>query len=292
MYTNWKETQNEERLTKAVEGSISIAGVCRELGLRPVGGNIATMRFHITRLGLSVEHHKGVAWNKDNYKIPTSSSTSRSFREHLIREYGYKCWICGLSEWENAPIPLELDHIDGNNTHNDWENLRVLCCNCHAQTPTFRNKKRLSPVGETRQTRSAQNRVPSQDCQFKSDTGYFDMVSNIVSTIPATLCIVCQKPCRNDRYWHMTCNLCVDCQKPCSTLRCRTCSNSFKGNKTTKIKWPSAPELTAMVRLQGFEGTGRLLGVGGNSVRKHLKNAGVLNVQDLTPFNNGRGARE
>ena len=40
------------------------------------------------------------------------------------------------------PIPLELDHINGNNGDNRLENLRLLCPNCHALTPTYRSKRR------------------------------------------------------------------------------------------------------------------------------------------------------
>jgi hypothetical protein len=39
-------------------------------------------------------------------------------------------------------MPLVLDHISGNPYDNSLNNLRVICHNCNAQTPTFagRNK--------------------------------------------------------------------------------------------------------------------------------------------------------
>lgn len=59
----------------------------------------------------------------------------RLFEEGLKER---KCEWCGITEWNGQPAPLELDHIDGNSQDNSFENLRVLCPNCHAQTPTYR----------------------------------------------------------------------------------------------------------------------------------------------------------
>jgi len=33
-----------------------------------------------------------------------------------------------------------MDHIDGNTENNVKENLRLLCCNCHALTSTYKGK--------------------------------------------------------------------------------------------------------------------------------------------------------
>jgi hypothetical protein len=64
--------------------------------------------------------------------------TDRHRRLFLIRENGHQCEVCGLSEWMGQPIPLELDHIDGNPDNNRADNLRILCPNCHAQTEFYK----------------------------------------------------------------------------------------------------------------------------------------------------------
>ncbi|MFZ0031646.1 MAG: HNH endonuclease signature motif containing protein [Candidatus Cybelea sp.] len=76
-----------------------------------------------------------------------ASGSSRWLKKaKLIREgvLERRCTECGISEWRNKPLVIQIDHING--IKNDWhlENLRMLCPNCHSQTETFggRNVKR------------------------------------------------------------------------------------------------------------------------------------------------------
>lgn len=61
---------------------------------------------------------------------------------YVTERDGYKCNCCGISTWLDNPITLDLDHIDGDRSNNIPFNLRLLCPNCHRQTPTWGNKKR------------------------------------------------------------------------------------------------------------------------------------------------------
>jgi len=68
----------------------------------------------------------------------------KKIKKDVINERGYKCEICGISEWLNARLSLELDHIDGNSKNDDKNNLRLLCPNCHSQTSTYCGKNKNS----------------------------------------------------------------------------------------------------------------------------------------------------
>jgi hypothetical protein len=57
----------------------------------------------------------------------------------LIKE---ECEGCGLGPmWNGKKLTLQLDHVDGDNSNNARINLRLLCPNCHTQTPTFSRGK-------------------------------------------------------------------------------------------------------------------------------------------------------
>lgn len=89
------------------------------------------------------EHQKKVqeANRKREWSKPYEEMSHASVRKRLLHERKHTCEECGIgNEFNGKPLSLELDHKDGNSKNNRIENLRILCPNCHSQTPTHRSK--------------------------------------------------------------------------------------------------------------------------------------------------------
>jgi len=148
----------DQEFINAVKNSTSIRQTLIKLNLKPAGGNYYTFHTNAKRLSPDTSHFKGHGWSKgrkfgpkrpiEHYLANKSPISSFKLKNRLIKE-GYfvkKCYKCELTKWNGKPIPLELEHIDGNHENNNLSNLTLLCPNCHAQTDTYRgkNKKRKS----------------------------------------------------------------------------------------------------------------------------------------------------
>lgn len=139
----WSLGRRKEQLIQAVKNNDTLAGVLRDLDLNSTGGgSYQNIQKLIQELELDISHFKGQGWSKGIYTDLPKLRTSYKRREYMIRKYGYACKECGISEWRGNELTLELDHTDGNRNNNLEENLRILCPNCHSQTPTFKNKRR------------------------------------------------------------------------------------------------------------------------------------------------------
>jgi Zn finger protein HypA/HybF involved in hydrogenase expression len=167
-----KHSYTIEEFTQAVKESYSIAQVLVKLGLVPKGGNYRVFKKFQKLYDIDTSHFTG----QGHAKGKTHNYNKRPLEEILVKNYEYssnklkkrligegikeyKCECCGLTEWLGEPIPLELDHIDGDSINNTIENLRVLCPNCHAKTPTYRGKNKRNKNSETIKTKKERIRT-------------------------------------------------------------------------------------------------------------------------------------
>lgn len=152
----YKYTKDE--LEKIVLSSQSIAEVCRKLSIKEAGGNYKTLWSKIKNWNIDYSHFTGQGWNKglkfkpnkeielSNILVKNSDYQSFKLKNRLFKEglKSKKCECCGLSDWFGSQIPLELHHKDGDKFNNLFENLQILCPNCHALTDNYRGKNRVA----------------------------------------------------------------------------------------------------------------------------------------------------
>lgn len=135
-----------------------MAGTEGNRGLDPVGGHHTNISRRIKAYGLDTSHFTPVVrTERQRYnqrrrtaeeilventsahvrRVP-SSRLKRAMREQGLEE---RCALCGIEPvWLGKPLPLEVDHIDGDWRNNRIENVRLLCPNCHSTTDSYRGR--------------------------------------------------------------------------------------------------------------------------------------------------------
>ena len=87
-------------------------------------------------------HHNFI--KEQNYKEfvlnKETNFSHKLIRSLLIYKNGAQCVECGWNKVNpvTGNCPIELDHKDGNSNNNSFENVRLLCPNCHSLTPTYK----------------------------------------------------------------------------------------------------------------------------------------------------------
>lgn len=79
----------------------------------------------------------------------------RTLKRVLTYLHGNICVECGNTGIHNGKeLKLQLDHKDGNASNDVPNNVRLLCPNCHSQTPTFTAKNKGNGRGSRNISRS------------------------------------------------------------------------------------------------------------------------------------------
>lgn len=152
---------SDSKFMEAVAKARTVADVLRLLGLTVRPGNYRTVHKLVAEFGLDTSHWDPEAAAREalcRARIKHTRSLKSILKEHspynnpeLKRRLvnagmlENRCAVCGIEAWCGQPISFQLDHINGTHDDNRFENLRLLCPNCHSQTPGFCRRKHRSP---------------------------------------------------------------------------------------------------------------------------------------------------
>lgn len=220
------------------------------------------------KLGLNTDHILGEDWAKSVYSgNPTytleqicvensSYANCQRLMKRLIRElaWEHKCSSCENTTWtikgETYPIPLELEHINGNHFDHRLDNLTFLCPNCHTFTPTYKGKNmtraKKGPVPEAIVEKIAENK---EEKEKQAEELEVSKASDASTSKPPNKCLECQ------------------CDIGRGTLRCFECNK-----KSMIINFrPPYEQLIKEIEDTSYIAVGKKYGVSDNAIRKWVK---------------------
>jgi len=150
----------ENEFQDLLNTSSSFVDILIKVGLDPYNGNHKTLNHRVREGGFDISileknrkknqetHmkslHKKKTYSLEDVLVENSNYGSYNLKQKLLSNniLENKCFECSITDtWNNKPISLQLDHINGINNDNRLENLRILCPNCHSQTETFSGKR-------------------------------------------------------------------------------------------------------------------------------------------------------
>lgn len=131
-------------LLQAIASSSSMGSAAKSIGLP-----YETFKRRCKENGVEMKTNQGGKGLKKPISRPIELLRDRnSIKKRLLAEgVPNICDECKIPPiWNGKPLVFQLEHHDGNAKNNARENLRLLCPNCHTQTPTWGAKKRIADV--------------------------------------------------------------------------------------------------------------------------------------------------
>lgn len=192
-----------------------------------------------------------------NYRMP-----GNKLRQILLERRPYVCEECGLSEWNNRTLPLEVHHLDGNRTNNEDNNLLLLCPNCHSLTSSFSKhiKKEISD-SELIESLNISKTIHEALSRVGLSTGgaMYGRARLLIEKHQIAHLMTVPKGKK----------LCIDCGSVISnrSTRCKSCASTHR-QPQAKHNLLTRDELKQLIRSISFVEIGKRYNVSDNAVRK------------------------
>lgn len=246
----------EKLVLKILPECNSLNHICNRLGLRSVEGYYQKIKKIIEKNNADTSHFgtikrcKGDTINEipdDEYFKDNVQRAGTALLKRLLG-HGYKerkCENpnCGLSEWNNQPIPLEVHHINGKHDDNRLENLQLLCRNCHAQTDSFCKKDKFNKKDKIKESIIKNNVETNENLSIRTTS--------------------------EEKY-----NFCLNCKKKISkklTYCSQKCYNEYK-----KKKFSIEEIREAFLKAKSILGAAKLLSISDNGLKKMCKRLNIF----------------
>ncbi len=265
--------ERENFYINLIKNSNSLIEVCRKANIVPTTGNYDTLKKVIRKNKLDISHFKrlcgknngGIKKETSEYLVKGSKITSFKLKNKLLKE-GYKeyrCEKCKNTEWYGKPIPLELHHMNGDNTDNRLENLQILCPNCHSFTDTYGGKnQKINTIkryckGCGKELHNGQKVYCSNECRYpinKKEIVEKSITENNIKKIA-------KETSHSER-----------------TVKKVLSANGININKNKQVKENNDKKIPFIVdslrRTKSFSGTAKEFGVSDNAIKKLLVSRG------------------
>lgn len=172
------------------------------------------------------------------------------------------CEICNITEWQNAELSFELDHKNGDNLDHRIENLRILCPNCHSQTPNYRGrKKKNSSISEYRKDNYLE--------ALNSSNGKIERLVETPKEVKVRVRV------KKDKTFKI-CPQCLLEFQPTQSKKSKYCS-VLCYRMDSRSNFPPKDELLkSFEELESFVQVGKRYNVSDNAVRKWCRAYGIL----------------